>query len=121
MEVAVTPLDGDASIGISTGIDATITNHGRQHLDETQVRVFGQHLLQGIYTTRDNRNDIAITTFCDVDGTAQRCFTAKERRLLQHNSVQAKTGQRVTLTKISWIDWRASAACRWKPGTPVAA
>lgn len=51
MEVAVTPLGGDAFIGISTGIDATITNHGRQHLDETQVRVFGQHLLQGIYTT----------------------------------------------------------------------
>lgn len=51
MEVVVTPLDGDASIGISTGIDATMTNHGRQHLDETQVRVFGQHLMQGIYTT----------------------------------------------------------------------
>ncbi|ENM1950755.1 glycoside hydrolase family 65 protein, partial [Citrobacter braakii] len=105
MEVVVTPLDGDASIGISTGIDATMTNHGRQHLDETQVRVFGQHLMQGIYTTQDNRNDIAITTYCDVDGAAQRCFTAKERRLLQHNSVQAKAGQRVTLTKISWVDW----------------
>lgn len=38
---------------ISTGIDATQTNHGRQHLDETQVRVFGQHLMQGIYTTQD--------------------------------------------------------------------
>lgn len=105
MEVVVTPLDADASIGISTGIDATITNHGRQHLDETQIRVFGQHLLQGIYTTQDNRNDIAITSYCDVDGAAQRCFTAKERRLLQHNTVQAQAGQRVTLTKMSWVDW----------------
>ncbi|MBJ3590498.1 glycoside hydrolase family 65 protein [Salmonella enterica subsp. enterica serovar Saintpaul] len=105
MEVTITPLDADASIVISTGIDATITNHGRQHLDETQVRVFGQHLLQGIYTTQDNRSDIAISSYCDVDGDAQRCFTAKERRLLQHNSVQAKAGQRVTLTKMSWIDW----------------
>lgn len=105
MEVVVTPLDADANIGISTGIDATITNHGRQHLDETQVRVFGQHLMQGIYTTQDNRNDIAITTYCDVDGAAQRCFTAKERRLLQHNSVHAQAGQRVTLTKMSWVDW----------------
>ena len=61
--------------------------------------------MQGIYTTQDNRNDIAITTYCDVDGAAQRCFTAKERRLLQHNSVHAQAGQRVTLTKMSWVDW----------------
>lgn len=105
MELAITPLDADASIVISTGIDATMTNHGRQHLDESQVRVFGQHLLQGIYTTQDNRSDIAISAYCDVDSGAQSCFTAKERRLLQHNSVHAKTGQRVTLTKISWIEW----------------
>lgn len=105
MELAITPLDADASIVISTGIDATMTNHGRQHLDESQVRVFGQHLLQGIYTTQDNRSDIAISAYCDVDNGAQSCFTAKERRLLQHNSVHAKTGQRVTLTKISWIEW----------------
>ncbi|MFO6427020.1 hypothetical protein ACLBOM_20750 [Escherichia coli] len=32
---------------ISTGIDATQTNHGRQHLNETQVRVFGQRLMPG--------------------------------------------------------------------------
>lgn len=105
MELAITPLDADASIVISTGIDATMTNHGRQHLDESQVRVFGQHLLQGIYTTQDNRCDIAISAYCDVDSGAQRCFTAKERRLLQHNSVQAKCGQRVTLTKMSWVEW----------------
>lgn len=51
LEISITPLDADASVLISTGIDATQTNHGRQHLDETQVRVFGQHLMQGIYTT----------------------------------------------------------------------
>lgn len=104
-EVAITPLDTDAAILISTGIDATITNHGRQHLDETQVRVFGQQILQGIYTTQDDHNDIAISSFCNIDGEVQRCFTAKERRLLQHTSVQAKAGQRVTLQKITWIEW----------------
>lgn len=51
LEITITPLDADASVLISTGIDATQTNHGRQHLDETQVRVFGQHLMQGSYTT----------------------------------------------------------------------
>lgn len=104
-EVSITPLDGAASVAISTGIDATVTNHGRQHLDETQVRVFGQHFLQGLYTTQDDRNDIAISTYCHVSGDVQCCFTAKERRLLQHTSVQAKAGQRVTLQKISWVAW----------------
>lgn len=52
LEITITPLDADASVLISTGIDATQTNHGRQHLDETQVRVFGQHLMQGSYTTQ---------------------------------------------------------------------
>lgn len=51
LEITITPLDADASVLISTGIDATQTNHGRQHLDETRVRVFGQHLMQGSYTT----------------------------------------------------------------------
>ena len=102
---AVTPLDGPATVSLSTGIDATQTNHGRQHLDETQVRVFGQHLLQGIYTTQDGRNEVAVSAHCRIDGEVQRCFTAKERRLLQHNSVQAQAGQRVVLQKLSWITW----------------
>lgn len=105
LTLCVTPLDGAATISLSTGIDATQTNHGRQHLDETQVRVFGQHLLQGIYTTQDGRNEIAVSAHCQLDGEVQRCFTAKERRLLQHNSVQAQAGQRVVLQKLSWITW----------------
>ena len=77
MEVVVTPLDADASIGISTGIDATITNHGRQHLDETQIRVFGQHLLRGIYTT----GTIATISRSPhiVTSTAQRALLHRER------------------------------------------
>ncbi|MGK9173422.1 glycoside hydrolase family 65 protein [Yokenella regensburgei] len=105
LEVSITPLDADASISITTGIDATMTNHGRQHLDEVQVRVFGQHLLQGIYRTQDGRNDVAISSYCHLDGDVQRSFTAKERRLLQHNSVHARAGQRITLQKINWITW----------------
>lgn len=105
MELSITPLDGDAAISLSTGIDATVTNHGRQHLDETQVRVFGQNLLQGVYTTQDGRTDIVISSACRVDGEVQRCFTAKDRRLMQHNSVQASAGQRITLEKLVWIEW----------------
>ncbi len=91
---------------ISTGIDATQTNHGRQHLDETQVRVFGQHLMQGIYTTQDGRSDVAISCHCQASGDVQQCYTAKERRLLQHTSAQLRAGETLTLQKRVWIDWR---------------
>ena len=105
LEMTITALDADAAVLISTGIDATQTNHGRQHLDETQIRVFGQHLMQGIYTTQDGRNDIAISCSCLVNGEAQCCYTAKERRLQQHNSVKLKAGESLTLQKIVWIEW----------------
>ncbi len=88
LEITITPLDADASVLISTGIDATQTNHGRQHIDEIQVRVFGQHLMQGIYTTQDGRSDVAISCCCKVSGDVQQCYTAKERRLLQHTCAQ---------------------------------
>ncbi|EAW5731540.1 glycoside hydrolase family 65 protein [Salmonella enterica] len=107
MEMTITPLDANASITLSTGIDATMTNHGRQHLDEAQIRVFGQHYLQGIYTTQDGRNDIAISSYCCVKGDVQRCFTAKDRRLMQHNNVQVKAGERLVLEKLTWINWNS--------------
>ncbi|HHG8786818.1 TPA: glycoside hydrolase family 65 protein [Citrobacter sedlakii] len=108
MRLSITPLDAAATVSVSTGIDATQTNHGRQHLDETQVRVFGQHLLQGIYSTQDGRSDISVSTWCRVQGEVQSCFTAKERRLLQHNTAQVAQGERLTLEKFTWIEWTSS-------------
>lgn len=108
MRLFITPLDAAATVSVSTGIDATQTNHGRQHLDETQVRVFGQHLLQGIYSTQDGRSDISVSTWCRVQGEVQSCFTAKERRLLQHNTAQVAQGERLTLEKFTWIEWTSS-------------
>lgn len=107
MRLSITPLDGDATITLSSGIDATITNHGRQHLDEVQVRVFGQHLLQGIYTTQDGATDISVSTHCSVNAQEQPCFTAKERRLLQHTHAQVKAGEQLTLEKLTWVEWTA--------------
>ena len=105
MSLSITPLGSDATVTLSTGIDATVTNHGRQHLDETQVLVFGQHLLQGIYTTQDGQSHVAVSTHCSVNGDAQTCFTAKERQLMQHTHVQVKAGECLTLEKLTWVDW----------------
>ncbi|WP_072567946.1 glycoside hydrolase family 65 protein [Enterobacter sp. SA187] len=105
MTLTITPLNRDARVSLVTGIDATQTNCGRQHLDEVQLRVFGEHWLQGIYATQDGAADVAITSWCRVSGAASTCFTAKNRQLLQHNVANVAAGESITLEKLSWIAW----------------
>lgn len=105
MRLIITPLDSEASITLVTGIDATQTNAGRQHLDETQVRVFGHHYLQGVYSTQDDAAEVVISSFCHVSGEAQCNVTAKNRRLLQNSSLTVAAGESVTLEKLNWITW----------------
>lgn len=106
MRLTITPLDADATVSLTTGIDATQTNSGRQHLDEVQVRVFGEHFLQGVYATQDGSADIAISSWCQVSGKPQRCFAAKNRQLTQNSVQRVAAGESITLEKLSWIAWR---------------
>lgn len=85
LQFSVTPLDGVARISFSTGIDATQTNSGRQHLDETSVQVFDQHFMQGVYQTQDRSTDVVISASCQLDTPSENCFTAKNRRLNCHH------------------------------------
>jgi hypothetical glycosyl hydrolase len=101
--IAITPLDGEASITISTGIDATQTNSGRQHLDETSVRVFEQRFLQGCYRTLDGSNEVVISSFCAVPKESCSSFYAKNRRLTQHCSGKISQGEAFNLVKTSWV------------------
>ena len=48
MTLTITPLNSDTRVSLVTGIDATQTNCGRQHLDEVQLRVFGELYLQAL-------------------------------------------------------------------------
>lgn len=105
LEITITPLDADASVLISTGIDATQTNHGRQHLDETSAGVWSASDAGELHHP-DGRSDVAISCCCKVSGDVQQCYTAKERRLLQHTSAQLHAGETMTLQKLVWIDWR---------------
>lgn len=106
LQLSVTPLDGASRIGFSTGIDATQTNSGRQHLDEMSVQVFDQHLMQGVYETQDRTTDVVISASCQLDTPSESCFTAKNRRLNCHHTLEAEEGQKVTLEKIVWISHR---------------
>lgn len=110
MQLAITPLDAPAQAVLKTGIDATQTNSGRQHLDEISVRVFDQHYMQGVYETHDRASEIVVSAFCQLSTKSDSCFAAKNRRLSVHHSLTIAQGDTVTLEKIVWVTHRSDKA-----------
>ncbi|URN97517.1 glycoside hydrolase family 65 protein [Leclercia adecarboxylata] len=106
MQLSITPLDASSQIVLKTGIDATQTNSGRQHLDEVSVRVFDRHYLQGVYETQDRAAEVVISACCRLSTDSESCFTAKNRRLSVHHTLTASQGERVTLEKLVWVSHR---------------
>lgn len=101
--LTITPLDGAAKVKVTTGIDASLTNSGRQHLQELSVRVFDQQYLQGHYRTLDGSNEVIIGCCCRVPEQAKSSFVAKNRRLMQNIEAHVDSGSSFTLEKTSWI------------------
>ncbi|MFP2485951.1 glycoside hydrolase family 65 protein [Enterobacter ludwigii] len=110
MQLAITPLDGPSQVVLKTGIDATQTNTGRQHLDEISVRVFDQNCMQGVYETQDRVSDVVISAFCRLSAGSESCFTAKNRRISAHYDLNVSQGDTVTLEKIVWVAHRSDKA-----------
>lgn len=110
MQFSITPLDDAAIISLGTGIDATQTNSGRQHLDEISVRVFDPHSLQGVYETQDGAAEIVISAWCHLSQKSESSFSAKNRRLTSHHSLTVPQGETVTLEKIVWVAHRRDKA-----------
>ncbi|WP_330982095.1 MULTISPECIES: glycoside hydrolase family 65 protein [Enterobacterales] len=103
MQFTVTALDQDLTLSMSSGIDGTQTNSGRQHLDELSLRVFGQQVLQGAWATQSGSHEVVITSHCQLSQPAGSCFTAKNRRLMQNSVINLAAGDSVTLEKVSWV------------------
>lgn len=110
MQLSITPLDASSQIVLKTGIDATQTNSGRQHLDEISVRVFDQHYLQGVYETQDRAAEVVISACCRLSTDSDNCFTAKNRRITAHHVLTASPGETVTLEKLVWVTHRRERA-----------
>lgn len=110
MEFTVTALDEDITLALSTGIDGTQTNSGRQHLDELSLRVFGQQVLQGVWGTQSGEAEVTITSHIALNKPAVSCFAAKNRRLMQNSTLSLTMGDSVTLSKLSWIAQRQQDA-----------
>ena len=111
MQLSITPVDASAQIVFKTGIDATQTNSGRQHLDEVSVRVFDPHYMQGIYETQDRASEVAISASCRLSMSgSSSCFSAKNRRITAHHAITVLPGDTVTLEKLVWIAHRSDKA-----------
>lgn len=110
MQLSITPLDASSQIVLKTGIDATQTNSGRQHLDEISVRVFDPHYLQGVYETQDRAADVAISACCRLSMESDSCFTAKNRRIMVHHALTVSKEETVTLEKLVWVTHRRDRA-----------
>lgn len=110
MQLSITPLDAPSNVVLKTGIDATQTNSGRQHLDEASVRVFDQHVMQGIYETQDRSSEVVISAYCRLSAKSDSCFTAKNRRIAVHHTVNIDIGDTVTLEKLVWVKHRSDKA-----------
>ncbi|NHV89104.1 glycoside hydrolase family 65 protein [Cronobacter dublinensis] len=103
LRLAITPHDDMATVRVVTGIDATQTNSGRQHLAERELRVLDNRYLQGRYRTLDNNADVTLCCACQVSPQAQVSFSAKNRRLLQHSQQTLPAGASFTLEKCAWV------------------
>lgn len=77
LRLAITPVDSAATVRVATGIDATQTNSGRQHLAERELRVFENSYLQARYRTLDNVSDVTLGCVCRVNAQAQVSFRRK--------------------------------------------
>lgn len=102
-KVEVTSLDRNASIKITTGIDAQCSNFGKQHLHEENVRVIDKKVMQGIYKTSESNHTIAIATSCIIQKQSEISFGAKNRQLMAFVTQDLVVDQPFKLEKISSV------------------
>ncbi len=102
MRLSITPLDGAAQVKLTTGIDATQTNSGRQHLDDTSLRVYDERFLQGIYRVQGSQIDVSIGCHCAVTHAVNR-LSAVNRKLMQHSTALVAQGATLCCEKVCWI------------------
>ncbi|MEH7453343.1 glycoside hydrolase family 65 protein [Gottfriedia acidiceleris] len=102
-KITVTSLDCDASIKITTGIDAQTSNFGKQHLLEENIRVIDKKVMHAVYRTTESNHTIALATTCNVPSTSDVSFVAKNRQLMAIIKQDINVDQPFELEKISAI------------------
>ncbi|MFS0784034.1 glycoside hydrolase family 65 protein [Bacillus sp. 1P06AnD] len=60
--VEITPISQDAEIGITSGINAQVSNSGVQHFKEGEKRLYDKKILQLVQTTTESNIDFTLNT-----------------------------------------------------------
>jgi len=102
-KINVISLDCDASIKITTGIDAQTSNFGKQHLIEESIRVIDKKIMHAVFRTTESNHTIALATSCNVSSTSDVSFVAKNRQLMSIIKQDLIVDQPFELEKISAI------------------
>lgn len=99
ISIEIRCLKGIADFVIETGIDATQTNHGMQHLIEEEVKVINVDAISGSYKTMNSNIAIRIVNKFSKPGS---CY-AKNRKIYGVFPFKLKEGERWKLEKQSYI------------------
>ncbi|MGG0175760.1 glycoside hydrolase family 65 protein [Gottfriedia acidiceleris] len=102
-KITAISLDCDASMKITTGIDAQVSNFGKQHLLEENIRVIDKKIMHAVYRTTESNHTIALATTCNVPSTSDISFVAKNRQLMAIIKQDITVDQPFELEKISAI------------------
>jgi len=107
-KITVQPLDGRTNIKIRTGIDATVSNSGAGHFQETQKRFYDNRYMQYLQATTDSKILFNINSVVSLKNKAGSCNQQAEigmsrRRVFGDYEIEIAEGETLTIEKISTI------------------
>ena len=105
-KVSITPLTGDATLLIKSGINGQMTNSGAQHFEEGEKRIFDKEYLQMLQKTSESGITFVHNThhhFSSEDIEIDSRFEMDRRKVLMVYDCQIKNSKTFTFTKTSNI------------------
>lgn len=103
LKMSIISLDKDSEISITTGIDGQQSNFGKQHVIEDKVMVFDEKIMQGVYTTTESKQTIAIATTVHSPQESRINFEAKNRQMMTNISCPLKQGKEIQFEKFGTV------------------
>ena len=105
---SITPLDGDAALALSGGINGQMTNSGSQHFSEGDKRLYDGRFMQYTQTTEQSRIGFVLNTAFAFaqDGVPhpEKGFIVMDRRIIRQEFACAiPQGHTLTVEKISTV------------------
>ena len=120
-KVCITPLDSDAHIAVSTGINGQMTNSGSQHFSEGAKRFYDMRYMQLVQTTTQSDIDFVLTTDVQLSGKfakeAERRIAMERRRIYAVYTATPMHSQTLTIEKITTVH---TSRDKWTEGLTTA-